>query len=194
MNINWQNAQNLQSKKYFCGYCGNAVASAQGWVSRLHDPDTGHSGSGPSIYICHHCDRPTFFDIGEAQYPGAPFGTPVAHISSTEIAELYTESIDCIKVNAYTASVMCSTKIVMNIAVLKGADEGLTFTEYIDYLDRKGYVPPDGKDWVIRIRDRGNEANDQIRMMGREDAEILITFLGMLLKFIYEFPGMLKSV
>ena len=117
VNINWQNLQNTESKKYTCGYCGNAVASAQGWLSKMHNPDTGQSGNGPTIYICHHCDRPTFFDIGESQYPGAPFGSPIAHITSTEVAELYTESIDCMRVNAYTASAICSRKILMYIAV-----------------------------------------------------------------------------
>ncbi len=97
-------------------------------------------------------------------------------------------------VNAYTASVICSRKILMNIAVNKGAEQNLKFEEYIDYLDNKGYVPPDGKEWVKRIRDNGNEAKHHIMMMDREDAEILIIFVGMLLKFIYEFPGMLKSV
>ncbi len=194
VNINWQNLQNIESKKYICGYCGNAVASAQGWLSKMHNPDTGQSGNGPTIYICHHCDRPTFFDTGESQYPGAPFGSPIAHITSTEVAELYTESIDCMKVNAYTASVICSRKILMYIAVNKGAEENLKFEEYIDFLDNKGYVPPDGKEWVERIKDKGDEPNYQIRMMNREDTEILITFVGMLLKFIYEFPGMLKSV
>jgi len=42
---------------------------------------------------------------------------------------------------------------------------------------------------VDHIRTKGNEANHEIRLMGRQDAEELVTFVEMLLKFIYEFPS-----
>ena len=38
------------------------------------------------------------------------------------------------------------------------------------------------------IRKKGNEANHEIRLMKKADAEELISFSEMLLKFIYEFP------
>jgi len=76
----------------------------------------------------------------------------------------------------------------MNIAVSKGAKEGLKFAEYVQYLADKGFVPPDGKAWVDHIRKKGNEATHQIAIMTKEDAQDLITFIEMLLKLIYEFP------
>jgi hypothetical protein len=81
----------------------------------------------------------------------------------------------------------------MNIAVSKGAEEGLSFVEYVDYLAAKGYVPPDGADWVDHIRKKGNEATHQIAIMKREDAEDLITFVEALLRFIFEYPGMVTA-
>jgi hypothetical protein len=60
-------------------------------------------------------------------------------------------------------------------------------------LALKGYVPPNGKEWVDHIREKGNEATHEIQMMTREDAEDLITFLEMLLKFMYEFPAKMKT-
>lgn len=57
----------------------------------------------------------------------------------------------------------------------------------------KGYVPPNGKEWVDHIREKGNEATHEIQMMTREDAQDLITFLEMLLKFMYEFPVKMKT-
>jgi len=48
-------------------------------------------------------------------------------------------------VNAYTASVLCCRKLLMNLAVSKGAKEGENFFKYVDYLATKGYIPPNGK-------------------------------------------------
>ena len=81
----------------------------------------------------------------------------------------------------------------MNIAVSRGAKEGLRFVEYVEYLANNNYVPPDGKDWVAHIRGKGNEATHEIAMMQREDAVELITLSEMLLKFIYEFPARVKA-
>ena len=81
----------------------------------------------------------------------------------------------------------------MNIAVSKGAGEGKKFTEYVDYLNGKGYIPPNGKAWVDYVRKKGNEATHEIKIMASEDAEELITFIEMLLRFIYEFPSIIKN-
>jgi hypothetical protein len=42
---------------------------------------------------------------------------------------------------------------------------------------------------VDHIRKKGNEANHEIAIMSRTDAEELISFIEMLLKFMYEFPA-----
>ena len=77
----------------------------------------------------------------------------------------------------------------MNIAVSQGAPEGKRFIEYIQYLADNGFVPPHGKGWVDHIRKKGNEATHEIVTMTLQDAEDLIAFTEMLLKFIYEFPS-----
>jgi len=76
----------------------------------------------------------------------------------------------------------------MHIAVAQKAPEGKNFMEYVEYLSTAGFVPPNGKGWVDHIRKKGNEANHEIRLMSKDDAEELILFAEMLLKFIYEFP------
>ena len=81
----------------------------------------------------------------------------------------------------------------MNIAVEQGADEGKSFIEYIEYLSARGFVPPNGKEWVDHIRKKGNEATHEIVLMEQNDALDLINFIEMLLKFIYEFPRRLKK-
>jgi hypothetical protein len=92
-------------------------------------------------------------------------------------------------VKAFTAAVLACRKLLMHIAVDKGASEGKPFIEYVEYLSNKGYVPPNGKVWVDHIRGKGNEANHEIKIMTKEDALDLVTFIEMLLKFIYEFPS-----
>ena len=77
----------------------------------------------------------------------------------------------------------------MNIAVTQGAEAGLRFIEYVDFLGENGFIPPNGRGWVDHIRRKGNEATHEIALMSKADAEELIAFSEMLLKFIYEFPA-----
>jgi len=79
--------------------------------------------------------------------------------------------------------------MLMHLAVAQGAKEGLAFIDYVDFLVKSGYVPPNGKHWVDHIRKKGNEANHEIVLMKEDDAKDLITFIEMLLRFIYEFPN-----
>jgi hypothetical protein len=81
----------------------------------------------------------------------------------------------------------------MHIGVDRGADENLRFIEYVEYLAQDGYVPPNGRGWVDHICQRGNEANHEIVVMSQDDALELLSFVEMLLKFIYEFPARLPS-
>jgi hypothetical protein len=46
---------------------------------------------------------------------------------------------------------------------------------------------------VDHIRTKGNEATHEIVLMTKADAEELIAFTEMLLKFVYEFPAKVPS-
>jgi len=81
----------------------------------------------------------------------------------------------------------------MNIAVNNGAKEGASFVVYVEHLASAGFVPPNGRGWVDHIRKKGNEANHEIALMTRVDAEELLSFSEMLLKFIYEFPSRIPA-
>jgi hypothetical protein len=185
---NWLSTTGLLAKSFVCGHCGSDVAPAKGYVATV-------SGNRPAafIYICHKCHQPNYFDINEKQNPGAAFGNFVKDIPDKNVEFLYEEARKCTSSNSYTAAVLCSRKLLMHIAVSKGAKDGLSFKEYVEYLDSIGYIPPDGKAWVNHIREKGNEANHEIVIMEKEDAEDLISFLEMLLKFIYEFPAKIKK-
>lgn len=188
MNFNWEGLGEVVSRSYVCGYCGSPLASQRGWRSRL--PAGQVTGF---IYVCHQCQCPTFFDDrNKSQVPGVTFGHPVKDIPEKEIADLYDEARKTTGAGAYTAAVLCCRKLLMHVAVSKGAPAGKPFVEYVQFLADKNYVPPDAKGWVDHIRTKGNEANHEIVLMAKEDAEELLSFIEMLLKVIYEFPAAIK--
>lgn len=189
MKINWINITDLESRDFICGYCGSDIASNKGY--------SGHAETSSSIlswsYYCHRCGKLNFFDPDGTQYPGSKFGAEIQDISDEAVKDLYDEARKCYSANAFTASVMCCRKLLMNIAVAKGDKVGKTFVQYIKYLDEYHYTPPDSTEWVKHIKDQGNQANHQIEMKSQDDAKDLITFLEMLLKFNYEFHKKLQK-
>jgi hypothetical protein len=97
------------------------------------------------------------------------------------------------KINAFTPAVLACRKILMHVAVEKGAKKGESFVSYVNYLDSAGYIPPDGNAWVERLKTKGNEADHEIVIMTHDDAKLLLDFAEMLLKSMYEFPERLKE-
>jgi len=79
--------------------------------------------------------------------------------------------------------------MLMNVAVDLNAEANKSFIEYVEYLAENGYVPPNARGWVDHIRKKANEANHEIHLMSKTDAEELISLTEMLLKIIYEFPN-----
>lgn len=187
----WVNIQELASKSYKCGHCGNPLASAKGYYS--HETNFVNSALGGMIYLCHHCTKPTFFDKNGNQTPGVLIGNEVNHIPDPAIEKLYYEARLCYSIGAFTATVMCCRKLLMTISVNEGADAGKNFVEYVNYLNEKNYIPPNGREWVDSIRKLGNEANHKIEFKSKEDADRIVNFTEMLLRFIYELPGIMKQ-
>jgi len=177
----WYGTSDLTPHSYDCSYCGKGVGGRQGY----RFPSDGIRAR--RIYICPFCDSPTYVS-GSWQSPGAPYGNSVEHLPQ-EIENLYEEARQCMSVRSYTSAVLSCRKLLMHIAVEKEATKGKSFIYYVKYLSDNGYVPPNGKGWVDLIRKKGNEANHEINLMSKDDAEQLISFLEMLLKFIYEFPA-----
>jgi Domain of unknown function (DUF4145) len=187
MKLNWQGVTQPASKNYRCGYCGNYLVSEKGYTAQnAHSPSNPPAGF---IYICHFCTNPTFFTHYGAQTPGVVFGDDVADIDEKSVADLYQEARKCTGVGAYTAAVLCCRKLLMHIAVSKGAAEKKTFIEYVEYLAANNYIPVDAKDWVDIIRLKSNEANHEVVIMEERDAKDLLSFIEMLLRIVFEFPA-----
>ncbi len=178
----WYQQYEIQSQKYRCGYCDSEVAGDRGY--RTED-------RRDFIAICPGCDRPTYLaylgDGRVSQSPAPGFGRSVAHLPGV-VQRLYDEARQCAKVSSYTAAVMVCRKLLMHVAVENGAAEDKSFKYYVNWLEEKHYIPPNGKDIVEYIREKGNEANHEIVPMEKEDAEALIGFLELFMRFIYEVP------
>jgi hypothetical protein len=187
---NWFNRQVLENRSFVCGYCGDKVSSASGY--KIGDKSDGSGVPRGGIYICSNCQGPNFFAPDDRRFPSPPFGQSVSHVPG-DLDSLYEEARRCTALTCYTASVLLCRKMLMNIAVQQGAEEGLKFIQYVDYLASKGFIPPNGRHWVDHIRKKGNEATHEIALMEEQDARELLVFSEMLLKFIYEFPSMVTS-
>jgi Domain of unknown function (DUF4145) len=183
MSTGWQSLQSVKSRGWACGYCGQNVASTLGYECR--------SGGIESVLICPHCDKPTYFN-GDVQVPGVAFGHDVDSLPQ-DVEALYREARNCMAANAYTPAVLACRKLLMHIAVAQGADAGQAFTAYVEHLSSKGFVPPTGKKWVDYIRSKSNEANHEIKLMGRADAESLLRFIEMLLELVFAFPAQVPA-
>ena len=185
--VRWANITPMVSQAYVCGYCGNRVATEQGWFA----VSTFTQQVAWFIAVCHQCMRPTFIDDDGRQFPGTAFGQEVGDLPDG-LKELYTEARTATGANCYTAAVLCCRKILMHVAVQKGANPGEKFIKYVEYLSEKNFIPPDSREWVDHIRKKSNEANHEISLMSRADAEELLIFTEMLLKVIFEFPASIR--
>jgi hypothetical protein len=183
--LTWIGQSQVVPKVYVCGYCGATVGPDKG-VSAT--PNAHQPGVQIYTYFCSNCGQPTYFDLDRKQYPGIKFGNPVSHLPKG-IEQLYDEARGAMSSQAYTPAVLACRKVLMNVAVGQGAKEGDSFVNYVQYLADSGYIPPNGKHWVDHIRKKSNEANHEITLMSKDDAEKLITFVEMMLKFIYELPN-----
>ncbi len=179
---NWSDTRLIEQKRYRCGYCDTTVGPNVGYRAVYGSRETANY-----VYLCSYCNRPTFFEAAR-QTPSSTFGDVVDELPG-DVEQVYKEARDCMRVQAFTASVLTLRKLLMHVAVDQKAPEGQKFVQYVDYLDQEHLVPAGAKQWVDRIRQKGNEANHEIGIMEQEDAEDLISFAEMLLKNVYEFPA-----
>ena len=80
---------------------------------------------------------------------------------------------------------MCR-KILMHVAVDKGADEGKAFAAYLDFLQDEGFITPPMKPWADVIRQHGNQATHKIPPADEARGLGTLAFTTQLLRMIYE--------
>ena len=185
--LSWAPITTGAGVRFICGYCGTDAGASGKFVGSLLKRGSNHiTGVHGQIVICNVCSEPTYFDPWNAQTPAPRFGANLKNIPEDGLRQLYDEARDCSAVKAYTACVMACRKILMNLAVREGAKEGLSFVDYVDYLDANGYTPKKGKEWVDKIRKMGNEANHLIAAKTKDDAANILHLAEMLLRFNFE--------
>lgn len=176
----WQNTNNIDPQDFICGYCGRNVGSHTGYFN--------NSNPNTKIYICPFCGMPTLF-YQNKQYPGPLLGRNIENLPSG-VAEIYRELKDTNKNSSFTAVSLLGRKLIMHLAVnVARAKEGEKFVQYVEYLKKSGYIPPNGDKILKYIKDLGNEKNHEIKIGTKEEAEKIIKFIEALLIFMYEFPS-----
>ncbi len=103
-----------------------------------------------------------------------------------ELVEVYNETYRCLAAKCFTATELLCRKILMHVAVEKGAEEGKTFAFYLSYLQNEGYVAVQTLNWLELIRKHGNQATHAIATPDCERAEATFNFTVQLLRLIYE--------
>ncbi|WP_405807154.1 DUF4145 domain-containing protein [Streptomyces sp. NBC_00210] len=157
-----------------CGHCSRDVVAA---VIAMHP------GQMTSWTTCPSCNGGTVFS-GEIQYPGPKVGGDVDGLPG-DVSQAYQEARACASVAAYTAAEVMCRKILMHVAVDKGAEAGKSFAFYLTYLGDQGYVTPPMKPWVEVIRKNGNIAVHEIPATDKERALGTLIFTEQLLRMVY---------
>lgn len=182
--VNWGSLQSLTAKAYDCPFCGNRISSVQGYKAAAH----------AEIYVCSHCQFPTFWGVlpdgsTRFQLPGPKPGKPVANLPP-DVIVLYEEARNSVAAGANTAAVLVCRKMLVDLAVSQGETwaKGKPFTEYVKYLADRVFAPTYSATWLDRIRQDGNKATHELGLMRQADAMLLIEFIEMLLRVLFEYP------
>lgn len=159
---------------YHCGYCDSDVSGA---VLAEH--------GNAKWLMCTKCASPSVLSYDGYIRPGSSFGPSIEGLPK-EVSDAYDEARNCFSVNSFTAVELLCRKILMHVAVDKGATEGESFATYLTFLETAGYITPPMKAWVDLIRRHGNDSTHKIAAPDKERAQGTLMFTAELLRIIYE--------
>jgi hypothetical protein len=183
----WKDTSRIDPQSWRCGFCGRDVASDRGWYATEHNM-AGYGRMQAFVAICPRCDIPSIITgDGRTTVPPSAFGEGVAHLPA-DVATLYGEARNAVTSGAPNCAALACRKILMHVAVEKGATEGKKFVVYVDHLSSGGYVPPDAREWIDEIRHHGNDAAHEIDLITDDEARDMVEFTAMLLRMVYEYP------
>ena len=180
--------------------------SAQRLINSIHTPSIGVIIQD---YTCGHCERSVgglvIAGIGERQIqwllcPSCGRGSvqhddtilpsllsiPQVEGLPSDICQVYDEARKSFAVEAYTGCELLCRKILMSVAVDRGAAEDKSFEHYVDYLKDNGHITASLKDMADIIRRNGNQSTHKIGQPDPERAEYTLKFTAQVLRSIYE--------
>lgn len=177
-NYEWHGLNNINSRTYICGFCGDKINTKEGYFS---------SNGNAYIYICSGCKQPTFFDFEDKQFPAPLYGKDIKNLPE-DIKKIYLEIRDSIKNNCFTGAILLGRKLIMHIAIDKaGAKPGKKFVEYINAIVKSDYLPLKASILLDTVRKSGNQKNHEIILGWKDEAEKILKFIELILTFIYEY-------
>lgn len=179
----WDNLYRMTPLIYKCGYCGMEVGSNVGYSYK--------KDSNINIYICPSCGHPTYKNYSYLT-PGSSYGSEIPNLPVT-VESIYNEARSSYKAGAYTGVILICRKVLMNVAIDRGAKPNLKYIEYVDYLLDEGYVPPKSEKWIDDIRKEGNSATHDETSKNQNDAKKILDFVQMLLLINYKFNDDLEK-
>lgn len=107
----------------------------------------------------------------------------------TNLSGLYDEAAKAHAAGAYTATAMVCRKLLMACACDKGEKDGQTFAQYVDHLTTKVLNYPDAKTPIDAIRNIGNEATHEVKIVNQADATRAMKIVTYMLNTIYSLPA-----
>ena len=167
---------------YKCGHCKRDVAGVI--VGAFKPTET--------IWLaCPKCKHGSVLNSGVLA-PASLCGEDVKGLPRT-VQQAYMEARKSISSESYTACDLLCRKILMNVAVEKGACEGESFVHYIDYIVKEGHITNVMTTWIKKIKDNGNEATHVINPPNFKKTSITLKFTEFLLKNVYETEYYIKE-
>lgn len=111
-----------------------------------------------------------------------------------EVRRAWREARSPHAVAAYTAAEIMCRNLLMHLAVdVARSTAGKKFVEYVDDLEKPGFVTPSAKPVVDKGRDRGNTASHELPASTETDSFTTIRITEHLLRTIYELPRLVPS-
>jgi hypothetical protein len=196
-NLNWisgaplANAVSLSNplayREMECGHCNRQVVAA---VLVTTNEAAASEGGGETAWLrCPNCGQGSVLTPRFGLLPGSRSAANLGGLPAA-VSRAYDEARSTASVNAWTATEMMCRKILMHIAVDKGAKGGDTFAAYLTFLQGAGYVSPVMNHWVDLIRKHGNEAVHELPEVTEERGRSTLIFTEQLLRMTYEMDAL----
>ena len=126
------------------------------------------------------------FDRNGVLYPFEIFGPEIQGVPQ-DTKQTYDEARTCFSVKAYTACELLCRKILMHVAVDKGAQAGDNYEKYINYLETLGYITPPYEKMGRPYKDKWKlKLHIGCTNPDKKYAEGTLMFTAELLRLIYE--------
>ena len=184
----------------------DSLVSVSNLIRHVHQPALSDEIQS---FVCGHCER-TVGGLVVASIPGSyiqwllcpickqgsvrhhdailPSLLPVPQVEGLplDICLVYDEARKSFAVQAYTGCELLCRKILMSVAVDKGATEGDTFEHYVDYLKGNGHITASLKDMADTVRQNGNKSTHKIEQPDPERSKYTLEFTAQVLRSVYE--------